>query len=156
MNIEFMINVSEPRTVDKVVTTAFTLEGTIRQESAIVSPSILFETDGLFTNQLASVNYAYIPDFFRYYYINEVTHIRNHLWQVDFQCDVLMSFKQHIKNSIAIIEETSTTGPENVNKYMKNDAYATLVKHKTDIIQFPQGFSSTPYFILITAGGLVT
>lgn len=151
-----MVNVSEPRMVDKVVSTAFTLEGTIRQESPIVAPSISFETDYLFTNQLTSVNYAHIPDFFRYYYINEVTHVRNHLWQVDFRCDVLMSFKHHIKNSIALIEETTTPGPESVNKYMKNDAYAAIVKHKTDIIQFPQGFSSTPYFILLTAGGIVS
>lgn len=156
MNIEFMVNVSEPRMIDKVVSTSFILEGAIRQESRIVNPSILFETDDLFTNQIASVNYAHIPDFFRYYYINEVTHIRNHLWQVDFRCDVLMSFKQHIKNSIALIEETTTPGPDSVNKYMKNDAFATIVKHKTDIIQFPQGFSSTPYFILLTAGGVVS
>lgn len=72
------------------------------------------------------------------------------------KCDVLMSFASSIGESTAIVEETSLVGQQRSNEYVPNDSFATLVKDKTDIIQFSNGFSDTPYFILITAGGVVS
>lgn len=155
MLIEFMTNLSEPIQVDKTVVSLFTLEGTLRNESPISSPSILIATNDLLNNA-PRVNYAHIPAFGRYYYIQEITHQRDNLWIVDMVCDVLMSFATNIRNSQAIVENTSLelTNPEINNRYMSVDSYATAVKRKTDIIQFPQGFGDAPYYILITAGGV--
>lgn len=155
MLIEFMTNLSEPIQVDKTLVSLFTLEGTLRNESPISEPSILIATNDIITN-ISRINYAHIPAFNRYYYIQEITHQRDNLWIVDMKCDVLMSFSSAIRNSQAIVENTSLelTNPEINNRYMQVDSYATAVKRKTDIIQFPQGFENSPYYILITAGGV--
>lgn len=156
MTIEFKVCVSEPNVVDKTLVSVMSLEGTLRNESPISNPSILVETNDLSVGDLVRANYAYIPEFGRYYYLKEVTHYRNFLWVVDMKCDVLMSFADGIRASSALIEETTTPGVERVNDYVRNDAYQTLVKDKTDIVEFPDGFSDAPYFILITAGGIVS
>lgn len=156
MTINFKVAVSEPNVLQKVLIDTVSLEGTLRNESPVSNPSILLETDSIAIGDLVRSNYAYIPEFGRYYYIRECTHFRNHLWTVDLHCDVLMSFADGIKASSAIIEETSLPGEQNINSYVSNDVYARLVKDKTDIIQFPEGFNTQPYFILITAGGIVS
>ena len=156
MTIEFKVCVSEPNVIDKTLVSVMTLEGTLRNDSPISNPSILVETNGLSVGDLVRANYAYIPEFGRYYYLKEVTHLRNMLWTVDMKCDVLMSFADGIKASTALIEETTTPGVERVNDYVRNDSYQTLLKDKTDIIDFPVGFVDDPYFILITAGGIVS
>ena len=156
MTIEFKVCVSEPNVIDKTLVSVMSLEGVLRNDSPISNPSILVETNDLSVGDLVRANYAYIPEFGRYYYLKEVTHLRNMLWTVDMKCDVLMSFADAIKASTALFEETTTPGVERVNDYVRNDAYQTLVKDKTDIIDFPEGFVDDPYFILITAGGIVS
>lgn len=153
MNITFMTNISEPRVVQKTVVSIFTITGTLRNDSPISKPSILVEGNNVATTPL--LNYAYIPDFNRYYYVKEITHQRNNLWIVDMVCDVLMSFSSSIMTSMALVEETTVDGAERINHYMKSDSFVNVVKDKTDIITFPNAFGDQPYFILITAGGIV-
>ena len=153
MTINLYSNVSEPTVVDKVIVSITSLEGVLRNESPISEPSILIECDDVAVSDLIRANYAQIPEFGRYYYIQECTQIRNHLWMLDLKCDVLKSFQQFILLSMAIVDQTTDEGIERVNEYMSDDSFVTTVKDKTDIIQFPDGFSSSPHYILITAGG---
>ena len=153
MTIDFYFSLSEPVELNKVLQSSFSIEGTLRNDSPVSNPSIFVE---LTDPALLRVNYARIPDFNRYYYIKEITHVREKLWQVDMKCDVLMSFKDGIRISTAIVESNSLPGIQDKNKYMPSDSYQTLVKKKTDIIQFESGFNDLPYFILITAGGIVS
>lgn len=153
MIIDFMLNSAEPKVLEKNPISIVQIEGALRNDSPISAPSILVEDADDF---VTSANYAHIQEFGRYYYIKEITHLRNKLWIVDMVCDVLMSFSSSIKFSMALIESTTNEGELRVNRYMSSDSFATTVKHKTDIIQFPSGFASDPYFILITAGGIVS
>ena len=153
MTINLYSNVSEPTVVDKTIISITSLEGVLRNESPISEPSILIECDDVAVSDLIRANYAQIPEFGRYYYIQECTQIRNHLWMLDLKCDVLKSFQQFILFSMAIVDQTTDEGIERVNDYMADDSFVTTVKDKTDIIQFPDGFSSSPHYILITAGG---
>lgn len=153
MTINLYSNVSEPTVVDKVIVSITSFEGVLRNESPISEPSILIECDDVAVSDLIRANYAQIPEFGRYYYIQECTQIRNHLWMLDLKCDVLKSFQQFILLSMAIVDQTTDEGIERVNEYMADDSFVTTVKDKTDIVQFPDGFSSSPHYILITAGG---
>lgn len=153
MTIELKQNNSDNRVLNKTLTNIITLNGTLKEPSQISKPSIIIDTSN---NSIISANYAKIPDFNRYYYIDEITEICDGLCRIDMTCDVLMSFKDYIKASIAIIENTEQIGEERVNAYMSSEAYKATVKTKTDIINFPSGFNDLPYFILITAGGVVS
>ena len=156
MTIEFKICISEPNVLNKVLVDVAIAEGTLRNESPISNPSIIVERNAVKLGELFNANYAHIPEFHRYYYITEVTQIREGIWRVDMRCDPLMSFATGIKASMVLVEETTEAGIANVNNYMANDSFVNLVKDKTDIVQFPEGFNDSPYFILITAGGIVS
>lgn len=98
----------------------------------------------------SSYNYAYIPEFGRYYFISDMVHVSKGLWRISMQVDVLESFKNYILDLGVILSDTENTGAEN---YLSGDVWKTKVKEKTDIINFPSGLSETGHFILITAGG---
>lgn len=146
MNIILCNNSSERNEVNKNISSGATFDCTLRSETSVSDPALLLEFDG----NLSQFNYCYIPEFARYYYITDITSVRNKLWQIKAHVDVLMSFRQAILSSVAILDESTVTG---ANNYLSNDVWRALSKDKTDIIVFSNGLNSTGQYILITAGG---
>ena len=144
---------SDAHVLNKTVLYTISIEGILRNETNISKPTILIEHDN---NALFATNYMHIPDFNRYYYITDIRHIRNHLYEVSGRCDVLMSHAAGISISPAIIDRTTQPGDQNMNLYNVTNGYSAIAKRKTDIITFEDGFDDLPYFILITAGGIVS
>ena len=79
------------------------LTGTLREESSIVNPVIMIElptetdlSDNPTYLEGTKFNYAYIPEFQRYYFVTEVVSVKMHLWRIHLHVDVLMSFKKDI------------------------------------------------------------
>lgn len=101
MTINFYTNNSSEKAVNKVLTSNLSLTGTLREECDVVNPSVLIEHSGFITS-----NYAYIPEFGRYYYIRKKTSVRNNLWRIDFHVDVRSSFKEDIKRNKALLERS--------------------------------------------------
>ena len=99
MTLNFYTNNSSNKALDKNLTSVVSLSGNLREESSVINPSILIEYSGFI-----GANYAYIPEFQRYYFIKEITSVRKNLWRVDMHVDVLSSFKSAIRNNTAIIE----------------------------------------------------
>ena len=118
MNIKFYSNTADPRVVDKTSHLSLVMDanGYMREECSVVNPVIMLETQGnvqpveangdevlanddyivydyQITDSLPEFNYAYIPEFKRYYFVTELTAVRSGLWRVYLRCDVLMSFK---------------------------------------------------------------
>ena len=145
MEIGLYNNYSEKNVIEKSIASLLPLNGTLKDDSSITDPIILIEID-----TPVSYNYCYIPSFNRYYFIVDIISIRNNLWELYLHVDVLMSFKEDIKKSVAIMESTES---ENTSTYLDNGIYRTLSKDKTDIISFSSGFNSEGEYILITAGG---
>lgn len=54
-------------------------------------------------------NYAYIPDFNRYYFVVDIVSVRSGLWLFKLKCDVLMSFKDDIYDLECIVARNETT-----------------------------------------------
>ena len=145
MLIKFYNNTSEKNVLSKTLTNEIITTGWLREESDIHSPVVTIET-----SNITNYNYAYIPEFGRYYFISEITSVRTGFWRVSMVCDVLMSFRTYILNSYGIIDHTQIT---DISEYMRSDIWQTLVKDKTDIINFPNGLLDSGEYILITAGG---
>ena len=68
--------------------------GTLKANTSVVSPSVIFEFSAF-----PSVNYAYIQEFSRYYWITDKIQLANNLWQLDMHVDVLASYKTEIGSS---------------------------------------------------------
>lgn len=145
MLIHLYNNTSERNALTKTLTNEISVSGSLREESNIHNPVIMINAPSII-----GFNYAYIPDFYRYYYVNDITSVRVGLWRLTLICDVLMSFKSAILNSYAIIDHTQTT---QITEYMQSDIWKTTVKDFTEIINFPSGLLDTGEYILITAGG---
>lgn len=138
-------NTSEQNKLNKTLENEYHMEGNLKEQTSVSNPVIMIENENPTT-----YNYAYIPQFGRYYYIVDVSSVRNGLWQIAFKCDVLMSFKDYILQSDAIIKNTEVT---DVTSYMDSDIWKALVKTKTDIVNFSSGLLESGEYILITAGG---
>lgn len=144
MVIQLCVNNSEVNKINKVLTDSISLQGTLKTETSIIRPEILIEIENP-----SEYNYAYIPEFNRYYFINDITSVNNNLWRISMNVDVLESFKNEILSQNCIIDK-STLG---FDLYLPDENLVTLVKTKTDIVNFPSGLLDTGEFILITAGG---
>lgn len=102
-------------------TSSLTLEGVLKEGTSLLNPSILIEStnydrvvndnnirvgylnNGVFRkityNQLERLfdyNYAYIPDFKRYYFITDISSFRTNLWRIDMKVDVLKTYEHDI------------------------------------------------------------
>lgn len=91
--IQFFYNSSEDNRVDKnnYLRQAFECYGNLRDSSSIVNPTLLIENQSVIT-----ANYCYIPNFGRYYYIDDIVSVRTNMWELSLRVDPLMSFKDKI------------------------------------------------------------
>ena len=83
---------------------ATTYDCDLKNGGSIVNPKI--ELNIGFTSSPSAFNYAYIPNFQRYYYIDEWT-FENGLWIGTMSTDVLATFKTYIGNSSLYILRAS-------------------------------------------------
>lgn len=149
MDIVLYICNSEPNKIHKSLSGGETLDGVLRNNTSIVNPVIAVEFDG----DIVDYNYVYIEAFSRYYYVSNITSIRNNIWELSLKVDVLMSFKNELSHCSAILEKSSEINSKS-SPYIKTVSNVVLSKRKTDIISFSSGFNSDGEFILITAGGV--
>lgn len=148
MDIVLYQNVSEIESIHKTLTNDTTFSGYLREPSSVINPSFNIET----TNP-SMFNYCYIEAFGRYYFITNITCIRTGIWRIDCDVDVLMSYAQQILNLDVIISDN--TSPDN-ESYMTGDQWKSLVKTKTDVLNFPYGLLDSGEYILITSGGVAS
>ena len=147
MIIDLYINTSEKERIDKSLGNRMQLDGTLRQETSVINPTVIVEA----TNP-SIYNYMHIPLFHRYYYITDITCIRTGLWRISGAVDVLMSYSDEIKNVPVIVSDATLTN----ETYVQGEQWRTTVKTKTDILTFPNGLNNSGEYILITSGGLPT
>ena len=102
MVINLYNNKSPKKKIGKNITLVKGMTGTLRKECDIINPSIEIENAGAIV-----ANYAYIPDFERYYFITKITSVRNGLWRIDMHVDVRESFSEAIKNNKCILSRSS-------------------------------------------------
>ena len=145
MDLILYVNNSEKNKLEKSLSSDLKFTGKLREQSSVVNPSIMIQT----TNP-SIYNYAYIPEFKRYYFITDMVSVRTGLWEISMHVDVLMSFKDTIKGTQVILSDTETTGQTN---YMAGEQWVRNVKDTTEIINFPKNLPIKGEYILITAGG---
>lgn len=144
MTIDLLNNMSEVNAINKNVDLLASLTGTLREESSIIDPVITMQ--GI-ESCLTTANYAYIPEFGRYYFINNIEAVKNGLWRVSMHVDVLYSFAEEILTNSAIIER-------NENEYdlkLNDGLFQTQQNPRIAQYPFPNGFD-TWNFVLAVAG----
>lgn len=126
------------------------LTGVLRDATSVISPVIRIEYDG----NISQYNYAYISQFGRYYYINDIISVRNKLWEVHMTCDVLMSYKKDILNTKAVIEKQQGSKYTSVN--YNDGSFRFKESNFPEVWNFSNGFNDNGTFVLMTAGAIAT
>lgn len=165
MYIDFDINTAERNVVDKTayLTTLFTEIGYFREEANIQNPSIILEVSDTNLSYFNQVNYAYISELDKYYFISDKTVLSSSndktLYRIDFIEDVLMSYKSDILNCDAYITRNEFHYDDNYKDdrmpFRTNKEYTvqTIESVAFDPLLRQHGFN----FVIITAkGGEIT
>lgn len=139
---------SEKRALDKDFSAVVSVNGTLREQSNVVNPSILLEVG---VGSIARCNYMEIPTFGRKYYITDMTSIGDNLTMVSGHCDVLSTYADGIRQNTAIVSRSATQGNWNL---LMNDSQIKLNNKKKIIVR--KGFTAFPKdqfsMVLITTG----
>lgn len=143
MTITLYTTTSERNAVEKSLTEVTTMTGTLREQSSIINPTITV-TGG---NSIANVNYAYIPEFGRYYFVNGIESVRNGVWRLSMHVDVLYTYRSQIKANAAIIQRNEIDYDLKLN----DGLFKTQQNPRIAQFSFPGGFT-TWNFVLAIAG----
>lgn len=117
----------------------------LKEKTDIINPVII-----LHSKTLVLSNYAYIPEFKRFYFVSRIELFPNNIYNIALKCDVLESFKTEILESSGFINQQT----KNINKYFNSD-YKTEVRKEVDIYKSNITISTdVKENILVTIGGI--
>ena len=143
MQIKLYKNLSEVNTIGKTLTEESVRTGTLKDGCSVLSPSVVLTGENL-----SGYNYAYIPQFSRYYFIKEITSVKSGLWEISMRVDVLETYKDSIKANTAILKRQEKIW----DMYINDEKFKAESTNKTATIMFPQNHFNTVNFILTVAG----
>lgn len=146
--ISLMNNNQELNKISKSPIYVRTVSGELRDETSIVDPVILVEYNGT----LSDVNYAYIPEFHRYYFITNVESYRTGLWLVYMHCDVLKTYSQAILGTECVIARSE----DKFNLFLNDAAFKVYSNPRIQIANFPNKFEGESYILIMKGAQAVT
>ena len=144
MVIQFLHNKSEYNTINKDTELIVEKTITLKNDCDLVNPYVVLKLD----NVLFLSNYAYIPQFKRYYFITGIEILSKTLVGVSLHVDVLETFKDNILAGTVHITESSNTD----NYYPKElDSLTSMESHK---FISNKELALNPSKVLATLGGV--
>lgn len=151
MTIDLLQTDSSNNTIGKnIISLKQEVSCDVKGDISIVNPVVVLSFDV----ETLKTNYVYIPSYGRYYYISDIINLSGGRVELHLKVDVLESFKDDIKNSIAIIDKQQLSEKSNV--YLNDGSYVTQEKEFHSVINFQNGFLDDGEYILITCGGIAT
>ena len=117
---------SENDVLGKAWTDAVKVEGKLMFSQDLTSP--VFTVEGAYYNY----NYAYVPEFERYYFINKPKIESGNIVTLPMNVDVLESFKDDIEDRYGILDRQEFS----YNSYMTDSMIWTQANQKVDIVPF--------------------
>lgn len=149
MTVTLYRNNSSPSHVDKNLVQLWQGEGTFRKPVSVLKPSFIVEGD--LTSYLNRMNYFFISELSRYYFMSDPVCINKNLYQISGTVDALSSWKDFIRENNAVIYRQ-----ENAYNLMLNDGvFKAEQPMMVQRLKWPAGLVDRQ-FILTVAGGLGT
>ena len=114
MNIDLYKNTSEENAIEKIILDKKTIEGTLKTTIDITDFSVIFN----FFEDWNNYNYVYIEKLKRYYFVESKRIVNNSLVEYDLIEDVLMSFKDLIREQNILLTESEIAFNGSQNNYI--------------------------------------
>lgn len=147
-SITLMNNQQELNKISKTPATVMTLTGTLREETDIVDPEINVEYNGTLTN----VNYMYIPELHRYYFITKIESIRIGVWRIYAHCDVLKTYAEAILGTECVVARSESR----YNLYLNDAAFKVYSNPRLQCANFPNKFTGESYILIMNGANYST
>lgn len=142
--VKLQNNASEKNRVSKTVTDILSLSGTLKNDTSIIDPVIVFNCD---LSDVVNANYMTISEFGRSYFITNIRSIRAGLVEISAHVDVLSTYATQIKSNTAIIRKNESKW----NLYLNDGTFKVYQNPVVLTKPFPSGFNSHS-FVLAVAG----
>ena len=144
MEIKLYLTEDSDTVMNKDLTLITTLYIQMRDTQNVSAPIlILGEIEGV---DLKTVNYAYIDEFKRYYFIRTITVGQNNIYTLAMECDVIETYKEDILNSSALISRRVAAGDYG------DMAVSSEVRKEVEVFKSTRGFNEDKTIILSTVG----
>ena len=129
-------NNSDMNTIGKSLTSLTTCSDIkLKDETNMFNPSFLL-TD--IDSSINKINYLYYPDFGRWYFVKGISSIRNGLWQLDCDVDVLETYASQIALQTGVIDRQEY----NFNLLLDDGTLASYANGQVIQKAFPYSFNS--------------
>lgn len=142
-SISLQNNSSPINKIGKAISTITTVSGDLKNESDVIRPEILIESD----SSILSANYMTIDTFNRKYFIEEIQSVRTNLWLVKAHVDVLETYASQILSNTAVVLRQEN----NFNLLLNDGVFKCKQDPRISYRKFPSGLGDFN-FILITQG----
>ena len=150
MNVILYNNKSDKRQLVKNITEIKTISATAKGEINIISPTLILE---YFSTDF---NYCYISDFNRYYFVKSITLLTGQRIQIDLSVDVLMTYKEEIKNltvNVLRYENIEPTFLTDSRIPLFSDTLQKVIEFPKNIFNLENPSENSKNFLLTVAGG---
>ena len=149
MKLKVYKNTSDNKVVSKSISQiGGDINGTLRAPSSIIDPVIVIDKPTGFT--IAQANYAFIDEFDRYYYINDIVVISNDLLELHMHVDVLYTYAAGIRSNTAVVGRQQQKA--NYDLLLGDGTFKVKANPHFNISKFPNGFSGHHYVLLVAGG----
>ena len=116
MDVKLYTYTGDRRILNKYLTLIQTVNIiAITDDTNILNPTIIIDTRAF------NFNYVYIPDFNRYYYVDDITLMGGERIALKLSCDVLMSHKAAILSSQVLADRSAS----NYDVYLEDNTIPT-------------------------------
>ena len=150
MTVTLYKNTSDKRNLNKSLTEIKTVSATAKGDINIISPTLIiqyFNTD---------FNYCYISELNRFYYVNSLTLLSGQRLQIDLSVDVLMTYKEEIKNltvNVLRYENIDPTFLTDSRIPLFSDTLQKVIEFPENIFNLENPSENSKNFLLTVAGG---
>lgn len=140
---------SDATQVTKALTTIATLSN-VHPVDAQDMQRPLLKIGSVDISSIKNVNFAYIPEYGRYYYVDAPVVQNNKVCALSLSVDVLMSFDSSIRNLTALVSRQE----KNYNLYLPDPEFKVYANTDKKTLRFSNTpFTKTPNFLLTVSGG---
>lgn len=144
MNINLYNTLDTDEVLNKSLVLKHEVDIKLKTTTNVMQPIIiLYESIGI---DLSEVNYAYLPEFQRYYFIRSKNLAPNDIYEMLLECDVLETYKNVIMNS-----RSEITRPIRENDFM-DGSITSEVRKDVKIYKSNKGFKDERSIIFSTIG----
>ena len=117
MKIDLYKNTTEENAIEKIIIDKKTIEGTLKTTIDVTDFSVMFN----FFEDWNDYNYVYIEKLKRYYFVESKRILNNSLVEYDLIEDVLMSFKDLIRQQNILVTESEIAFNGSKNNYISEN-----------------------------------